>query len=163
NTLAGSPGSVGMDEDYDACDLENWFLAIQSADGQVVIPSFHRPGIIRYDLNPASGNPVVNDWQRINTDNPNNGGSLYATPPTPPQCRPTATPPNPSPPPPPHPPPAKPPYASQTAGRAPPARFGAPPGPPPRRDANGTVYKPLFAFMVIGLNGRIPLNTAGNL
>ena len=38
-----------MDEDYDACDLENWFLAIQSADGQVIIPSFHRPGIIRYD------------------------------------------------------------------------------------------------------------------
>ena len=29
-----SPGSVGMDEDYDACDLENWFLAIQSADGK---------------------------------------------------------------------------------------------------------------------------------
>ena len=35
-----------MDEDYDACDLENWFLAIQSADGQVMIPSFHRPGIL---------------------------------------------------------------------------------------------------------------------
>ena len=46
-----------MDEDYDACDLENWFLAIQSADGQVIIPSFHRPGIIRYD--PKNG---VNDW-----------------------------------------------------------------------------------------------------
>src|SRR5579875_1525334 len=40
--------AVGMDEDYDACDLENWFLAIQSADGQVMIPSFHRPGIVRY-------------------------------------------------------------------------------------------------------------------
>ena len=34
----------GMDEDYDACDLENWFLAMQSADGSVIIPSFHRPG-----------------------------------------------------------------------------------------------------------------------
>ena len=42
------PNAVGMDEDYDACDLENWFLAIQSADGQVIIPSFHRPGIVRY-------------------------------------------------------------------------------------------------------------------
>ena len=41
--------SVHMDEDYDACDLENWFLAIQSADGQVVIPSFHRPGNIVYN------------------------------------------------------------------------------------------------------------------
>ena len=47
-----------MDEDYDACDLENWFLAIQSADGQVIIPSFHRPAIIRYDPN----NRTVNDW-----------------------------------------------------------------------------------------------------
>ena len=45
----GNPDGVGMDEDYDACDLENWFLAIQSADGQVVVPSFHRPGIIRAD------------------------------------------------------------------------------------------------------------------
>ena len=32
-----------MDEDYDAVDLENWFLAMQSADGTVIIPSFHRP------------------------------------------------------------------------------------------------------------------------
>ncbi len=24
------PNAVGMDEDYDACDLENWFLAIQT-------------------------------------------------------------------------------------------------------------------------------------
>ena len=46
-----SPNSVGMDEDYDACDLENWFLAIQSADGQVMIPSFHRPAVVRYDPN----------------------------------------------------------------------------------------------------------------
>ncbi len=50
-----------MDEDYDACDLENWFLAIQSADGHVIIPSFHRPGIIRYD--PQNG---VDDWVRNN-------------------------------------------------------------------------------------------------
>src|SRR5262249_17079387 len=45
----GNPDILGMDEDYDACDLENWFLAIQSADGRVVVPSFHRPGIIRAD------------------------------------------------------------------------------------------------------------------
>ena len=36
-------------------------------------------------------------------------------------------------------------------------------GYPARRDRDGQLYKPLFAFMVIGLNGRIPLNTAGNL
>jgi large repetitive protein len=57
----GDPDAVAMDEDYDACDLENWFLAIQSADGQVIIPSFHRSGIIRYD--PQRG---VNDWARTN-------------------------------------------------------------------------------------------------
>ena len=33
----------------------------------------------------------------------------------------------------------------------------------PRRDSRGQLYKPLFSFMVIGLNGKIPLNTAGNL
>ena len=47
NVPSFGPNSIGMDEDYDACDLENWFLAIQSADGQVMIPSFHRPAIIR--------------------------------------------------------------------------------------------------------------------
>ena len=36
-------------------------------------------------------------------------------------------------------------------------------GYPARQDSSGRLYKPLFAFMVIGLNGRIPLNTAGNL
>ena len=36
-------------------------------------------------------------------------------------------------------------------------------GYPARRNAQGQLFKPLFAFMVIGLNGRIPLNTAGNL
>src|SRR5262245_14222760 len=47
----GNPDAVGMDEDYDACDLENWFLAIQSADGPAILPSFHRPGIL-----------TANDW-----------------------------------------------------------------------------------------------------
>ena len=47
-TRLGDPNVVGMDEDYDACDLENWFLAMQSADGQVIVPSFHRPGIINF-------------------------------------------------------------------------------------------------------------------
>src|SRR5207245_1560914 len=36
-------------------------------------------------------------------------------------------------------------------------------GYPARRNSQGKLFKPLFAFMVIGLNGRIPLNTAGNL
>jgi hypothetical protein len=36
-------------------------------------------------------------------------------------------------------------------------------GYPPVRDTRGFWYKPMFAFLVIGLNGRIPLNTAGTL
>ena len=31
--FVASPNSVGTDEDYDAVDLENWFLAMQIADG----------------------------------------------------------------------------------------------------------------------------------
>src|SRR5271166_3458897 len=52
-----NPNSAGMDEDYDAVDLENWFLAMQSADGSVMIPSFHRPSAIRID--PTNG---YYDW-----------------------------------------------------------------------------------------------------
>ena len=36
-------------------------------------------------------------------------------------------------------------------------------GYPVQRDPSGKLYKPLFAFMIQGLNGRLPLNTAGNL
>ncbi len=36
-------------------------------------------------------------------------------------------------------------------------------GYPVQRDPGGKLFKPLFAFMVLGLNGRLPLNTVGNL
>ena len=62
-SYGSNPNSAGMDEDYDACDLENWFLAIQSADGQVVIPSFHRPGILRYRRAQRA-----NDWNQLTPD-----------------------------------------------------------------------------------------------
>ena len=42
----------------------NWFLAIQSADGQVMIPSFHRPAIIRIRSRPT------NDRQRLDRPQP---------------------------------------------------------------------------------------------
>ena len=66
-----------MDEDYDACDLENWFLAIQSADGQVMIPSFHRPAIIRNDPN-INVPTTINDWTRQPWTVPT-GTSLWPT------------------------------------------------------------------------------------
>ena len=154
----GATGVVGMDEDYDACDLENWFLAIQSADGQVMIPSFHRPAIIRVDVNNN-----INDWTRTNQSN--RTAPLWAdsaarilrprqadghdaatfkdlTPdPNTGQIQ----------------------YDVDNDGDGNPDSVWLDLGYPARKDASGRLYKPLFAFMVIGLNGRIPLNTAGNL
>jgi hypothetical protein len=153
-----TPGAVGMDEDYDACDLENWFLAIQSADGQVMIPSFHRPGIIRDD----PGNNV-HDWPRLNQSGP--GGTLlwaesasrFLRPcqadghdsNTFPDLLPNAN--------------GKIDYDVDNDGDGVTDSVWLDLGYPARRDSRGKLYKPLFAFMVIGLNGRIPLNTAGNV
>ena len=148
------PNTVGMDEDYDACDLENWFLAIQSADGQVIIPSFHRPGIIRYD--PKNG---VNDWARtypasnwadsaarILRPRAADGHDLATFPdlvPDPATGKITFD------------------VDNDADGITDSVWLDL--GYPARPDAGGRLSKPLFAFLVIGLNGRIPLNTAGNL
>ncbi len=153
-----SPNQFGMDEDYDACDLDNWFLAIQSADGQVMIPSFHRPAIIRYDTGAQTGT-VINDWQPLNTSNGfshdsaarilrpiQNLGNDAATFP---DLHPDPT--------------GKITYDVDNDGDGLTDSVWLDLGYPARRDSRGKLYKPLFAFMVIGLNGRIPLNTAGNL
>ncbi len=148
-----------MDEDYDACDLENWFMAIQSADGQVIIPSFHRPAIIRFD------GVNANDWTRLNQDGPG-GTPLWADSAArilrPCQADghdattfPDLNLPDPT--------TGQIPYDVDNDGDGKPDSVWLDLGYPARRDASGRLYKPLYAFMVIGLNGRIPLNTAGNL
>ncbi|MDX2037390.1 MAG: hypothetical protein SFX72_12125 [Isosphaeraceae bacterium] len=150
----GNPDQFGLDEDYDACDLENWFLAIQSADGQVMIPSFHRPGIL-----------TANDWvNSLNSTSTSVRQSAILS--TAKILRPRAV--------------------DQSAGF--PADPSAPDpltgqmkydvdndgdgvsdsvwldlGYPVMKDSRGKTFKPLFAFMVLGLNGRLPLNTVGNL
>ena len=152
------PGSVGMDEDYDACDLENWFLAIQSADGQVIIPSFHRPSVIRYHDSNVN-NPQLMDWDptfratywndsasRILRPVAADGHDSTAFP----NLVPDKT-------------TGKITYDVDNDGDGLTDSVWLDLGYPARRDANGLMYKPMFAFMVIGLNGRIPLNTAGNL
>ena len=161
--LVPGPDQLGMDEDYDACDLENWFLAIQSADGQVMIPSFHRPAIIRYDPNGVDG-AIVNDWTRLNQlesqRRPALGRLGCADPPALPGRRPRRGDlPRPG---------ARadhrPDHLRRRQRRRRRHRLGlARPGLSRPPDSSGRLYKPLFAFMVIGLNGRIPLNTAGNL
>ena len=148
-----NPNTTGMDEDYDAVDLENWFLAMQSADGSVIIPSFHRPAVVRYD--PAN---KTSDWSRDVDDGWTfdiGHGSSAPSPPTAttrrrsPTLFPAAN--------------GQITYDVDNDGDGQTDSVWVDLGYPARRNAQGQLYKPLFAFMVIGLNGRIPLNTAGNL
>ncbi|QDV35898.1 hypothetical protein [Tautonia plasticadhaerens] len=155
---------IGVDEDYDAPDLENWFLAVQSADGRTVIPSFHRPGIL-VDHDPANPgvltdmtfpgpqNYAVNTADRFRSvravskilrprpvDHPTAGFSALS-----PNADGTIT------------------YDVDNDGDGQPDSVWLDLGYPAQRADDGTLYKPLFSFMVLGLNGRMPLNTAGNL
>ena len=156
----GNPDGVGMDEDYDACDLENWFLAIQSADGQVVVPSFHRPGIIRADPgdpsfpnNPA-GPTTPNDWRNTSPDSAArflrprsvDGHDPISFPDLLPDL---AT--------------GKLVFDVDNDNDGATDSVWLDLGYPARLDSEGKLYKPLFSFLVLGLNGRIPLNTSGNL
>ena len=156
------PNAQGMDEDYDAVDLENWFLAMQSADGSVMIPSFHRPSAIRIDstVTPAIydwGGPQNAAWENAAPGNWNDSASRILRPRAAdghdasafPDLVPDAT--------------GKITYDVDNDGDGITDSVWVDLGYPARRNAQGQLYKPLFAFMVIGLNGRIPLNTAGNL
>lgn len=157
--LYGNPNDpttmCSMDEDYDACDLENWFMAVQSADGQVVIPSFHRPGILVYDPNandPLGASPY-DDWtsksvfaaskilrpRAIDGHDANTFPNLY----------PGTT--------------GKINYDVDNDGDGVTDSVWLDLGYPAKKSAGGKIVKPLFAFMIIGLNGKLPLNTAGNL
>ena len=180
----GDPDFVGMDEDYDACDLENWFMAIQSADGRVVVPSFHRPAILVHAANNPSapinpGNPFLrrSDWESY-TDAElalmalNDPRRYQAM-----QIRskflrprkadhpkwswtenPTGTDPVPDP------ATGAIEYDVDNDGDGYKEGVWLDLGYPAERDPEtGRLFKPLFSFTVIGLNGRLPLNTAGNL
>jgi len=162
-TSIGNPNLVGMDEDYDAVDLENWFLAMQSADGSVMIPSFHRPAAIRIDPNNPTtpiydwGGPQNATWEnaapahwadsasRILRPRAADGHDAATFPDLVPGPNGQIT------------------YDVDNDGDGQTDSIWVDLGYPARRNAQGQLYKPLFAFMVIGLNGRIPLNTAGNL
>ncbi len=206
------PLAPGLDEDYDAADLENWFLALQSADGSITLPSFHRPGIIRYDMSTYNAQTpatwanylISNDWR---ASLPTSGAATPAQmatysasaakflrpravdghdrntfPDLVPDMRPykiNGNVPNPT--------------FGQIGWFESDPTTGLPNGATPddwvfhpgydvdndgdgyndsvwldlgfpvQTDANGKKYKPMFAFLIVGLNGRLPLNTAGNL
>ena len=152
--FVASPNAAGMDEDYDAVDLENWFLAMQSADGSVMIPSFHRPAAIRIDIangyydwgGPTNTTPAWADSaSRILRPRLADGHDAATFPDLVPGPNGQIT------------------YDVDNDGDGQTDSVWVDLGYPARRNAQGQLYKPLFAFMVIGLNGRIPLNTAGNL
>ena len=135
---------------------------MQSADGSVMIPSFHRPAAIRIDstVTPAIydwGGPQNAAWENAAPGNWNDSASRILRPRAAdghdasafPDLVPDAT--------------GKITYDVDNDGDGITDSVWVDLGYPARRNAQGQLYKPLFAFMVIGLNGRIPLNTAGNL
>ncbi|WP_435005335.1 hypothetical protein P12x_003232 [Tundrisphaera lichenicola] len=150
----GDPDVIGMDEDYDACDLENWFLAIQSADGQVVIPSFHRPSILtpedwssrlvggtaQEQMNAVAGIAKILRPRRVD-----NSPQFPTDPSSPDPSTGKIT------------------YDVDNDGDGVSDSVWLDLGYPVQRDSGGKLFKPLFAFMIIGQNGRMPLNTVGNL
>jgi hypothetical protein len=151
----GNPSQVGMDEDYDACDLENWFLAIQSADGSVIIPSFHRPSILTpqdWTNYPPNNSMTAQQQLQANLsqakilrprqiENP-----LFTYPdPVPNTNTGQIT------------------YDVDNDGDGVTDSVWLDLGYPVQRDSSGRYFKPLYAFLIIGLNGRMPLNTAGNI
>ena len=146
----GTTVGGGMDEDYDAVDTENWFLAMQSADGSVVIPSFHRPGILR-----------ASDWTNVYNSGDTPAQQLAELKSMAKILRPRAVD---------HPGSAST-FPDLTSGTYDIDNDGdgitdsvwLDLGYPAQRDAAGKLFKPLFALTVLGTNGRLPLNTAGNL
>lgn len=171
---------AGMDESYDACDLENWFLAIQSADGQVVIPSFHRPGILAgyppnyykngntdWNLNYTAATNALDQFGAVQAmskilrpravDHPSAGQTTFPDllPDTTGSPNPAAVNYNPN--------YGKITYDVDNDGDGINDAVWIDLGYPIQRDPTGKMFKPLFAFTVLGLNGKMPLNTAGNL
>ncbi len=142
----GDPDVIGMDEDYDACDLENWFLAIQSADGEVMIPSFHRPGILTATDWKVPTNTPAGIMAAAKILRPRQGDNSPLFPADPlPDAKGNIK------------------YDVDNDGDGVSDSVWLDLGYPVQRDPGGKIFKPLFAFMVLGQNGRLPLNTVGNL
>ena len=151
--------TIGMDEDYDAVDLENWFLALQSADGNVVIPSFHRPGVLTaadwVGMNEVAGRTLNDDrLSRAKLLRPRGIDHTAAGRTTFPDLVPAASGAN----------AGKITYDVDNDGDGVTDSVWVDLGFPVQRDqSTGKLFKPLFAMMVLGLNGRLPINTVGNI
>lgn len=140
---AGQGSYVGGNASYTYPDLNNFFLAAVKADGTVLTPSFHR----KWLFNPSNN---FNDMTNLNWTN---GIGKYLTP----RPRPAEHPAFPIP--------------DDATGDVK-NLVGAPGGndsiwmdlgAPVMTAPDGTLYKMLFAPLIIDLDGRINLNTAGNI
>jgi hypothetical protein len=143
-SAAMNPNYVGGNASYTYPDLNNFFLAAVNASGQVLVPSFHRPWLFNPGM--AFNNMTNPNWT-------NQQGKYLTLRPRPAE----------------HP---NFPMPDDTFGDVKNLIWGQPsvndsiwidPGGPVMTAPDGTQFKMLVAPLIIDLDGRINLNTAGNI
>lgn len=140
-------GPTMANEDYDAVDYQNMFLAMQLPDGRVPIPSFHRPELVNYWKNRVGANTWATDFdlQRrvilrpLQADHPAFTGSNPAFDPI------------------------NGPWDVDNDGDGRADSIWVDVGLPARTLPDGRMYKPLAAILVVDLDGRLNLNAHGAL
>lgn len=147
----GLAAACGVDESYDAADFQNMFLFFKGSNGEL-IPSFHRPELIAYWRNripAAATDPKLLRMMCLRplpTDHPYFTGSNRAmTGPNWPQALVDG------------------PFDVDNDGDGVAESVWIDIGLPVKRGPDGRMYKPLVAFMVQDLDGRIDINASGTL
>ncbi len=136
----------GADDDYDYPDHNNMFLAAIRADGTVLVPSFHRPGYLQ--------TMPINDWTNP-TNMPGRGRRLILRPRQAehstnfpyvgaPAALPVGV------------------YDVDNMGLGHTDSVWVDLGNPVQQTLDGRKFKPLFAFVIIDLDGKVNLNVHGN-
>jgi hypothetical protein len=146
---------VGGNAPYTYPDLNSMFLAAMRADGTVLTPSYHRPWLFQVATVNAGGVPTAHFYPFNDMSNPNwtNPQGKYLTLRPRPAEHPLFPPPG---------------DATGDVKNLPWAPGGNDSiwidlGAPVMTAPDGTRYKPMFAPLVIDLDNRINLNTAGNI
>jgi hypothetical protein len=150
NTVTGaSVRGGGADEDYEYPDHNNMFLAAIRADGTVLLPSFHRPGYLR--------TAPTNDWTDITLlgNGAGRGRRLLMRPrqaehtvsfpyPGAPAVLPVGE------------------YDVDNMGLGRKDSVWIDLGYPVQMTLDGRKFKPLFAFLIMDMDGKINANVHGN-
>ena len=152
-----------LNEDYDAVDFQNMFMAMQLADGTTPIPSFHRPSLIKYWMNKASVTPTgpgtpptycKADWNTFVTNNPDLAKSICLRsldPDFTSAVNPSFDPLDPDT------------WDVDCDGDGVPDAIWVDLGFPVRTTPDGRKYKPLFAILCTDLDGRLNVNAHGTI